>query len=74
MGDARGAGTPDTTYDLVSAIYHALQGAEAAAGYAEDAEEVGDGELAAFFREARQQHRALAERAKGLLAPRLAAP
>ena len=35
-------GTRDTVYDLVSIIYHALQGAETYGMYVGDAEEVGD--------------------------------
>ena len=43
-------GTGDTVYDLVSIIYHALQGAETYGMYIADAEEVGDAELARFLR------------------------
>ena len=44
---SRGRG--DTVYDLVSIIYHALQGAETYGMYVGDAEEVGDAELAKFL-------------------------
>ena len=44
-------GTRDAVYDLVSIIYHALQGAETYGMYIADAEEVGDsGPLTALNR------------------------
>jgi hypothetical protein len=46
-------GTRDTVYDLVSIIYHALQGAETYGMYITDAEQVEDTELAKFFQESR---------------------
>ncbi len=71
MANEQTAVTRDTTYDLVSVIYHALQGADTYHTYVRDAETAGDQELAAFFREAQQQQQQLAARAKELLAPRL---
>jgi len=41
----------DETYDLVSLLYHALQGAEACGTYMSDAETAGDDDLAEFFEE-----------------------
>ena len=38
-------GTRDATYDLVSVLYHALQGAETARHYMQDAAQAGDQEL-----------------------------
>ena len=64
-------GTRDITYDLISVIYHALQGGETFHTYILDAEKAGDGELAKFFRDAEQQHMELANRAKQLLETRL---
>jgi rubrerythrin len=64
-------GTRDTVYDLVSIIYHALQGAETYGMYVADAEEVGDTELAKFFQDVRDEERRRANRAKQLLAGRL---
>jgi rubrerythrin len=64
-------GTGDTVYDLVSIIYHALQGAETYGMYIADAEEVGDAELAKFFKEVQDDERQRADRAKKLLAGRL---
>ncbi len=63
----RTTGTRDEHFDLVSVLYHALQGADACARYAFDAETVGDERLAAFFREAQAMQSQLAERAKGML-------
>jgi hypothetical protein len=50
---ASGTGTKDATYNLVSVLYHALQGAETYAQYATDAGS--DQDLASFFREVQQQ-------------------
>ncbi len=61
----------DKDYDLVSALYHNLQGAAHAATYIEDAKEVNDKEVDEFFQEAKKLHNELAERAKKLLASRL---
>ena len=65
-------GTRDITYDLVSVIYHALQGAETTALYIADAEQEGNQELAAFFREAKDEYQRRGDRAKQLLAAHLA--
>jgi hypothetical protein len=64
-------GTRDITYDLVSVIYHALQGAETTALYIADAEQEGNQELAAFFREAKDEYQRRGDRAKQLLASHL---
>src|SRR4051794_7861848 len=60
-------GTRDEQYNLVSVLYHALQGAETIEAYVTDAEAAGDERLADFFREARATYEQLAERAKGML-------
>jgi hypothetical protein len=64
-------GTRDLTYDLVSVIYHALQGAETTALYISDAEQEKNQELAQFFREAKDEYQARADRAKQLLTTHL---
>jgi rubrerythrin len=64
-------GTGDVTYNLVSILYHALQAAETHDQYIRDAEEAGDQDLAAFFREVKEENTRRAERAKELLARRL---
>lgn len=44
-------GTSDTTYNLTSVLYHALQGVETYDRYIRDAEQAQDNDLAQFFRE-----------------------
>ena len=64
-------GTPDEQYNLVSVLYHALQGAETYEEYAEDAEAAGDEELAEFFADLQDEERQRATRAKSLLISRI---
>ena len=64
-------GTKDESFDLISVLYHALEGAWTHEQYARDAEQNNDTELAQFFREIQQHHQQMAERAKGLLRQRL---
>ncbi len=64
-------GTRDITYDLVSVIYHALQGAETTALYIADAEQEGNQELAQFFRTAKDEYQRRADEAKSLLTAHL---
>ena len=66
-------GTRDDTYDLVSVLSHALQGAETARHSIQDAEQAGDQELVQFFREAQNWQRHLASQAKAVLKQRLGA-
>lgn len=68
---AENTGTRDETYDVVSILYHALQGAETYQQYVEDAERRGDEELSQFFRDVQAEEKRRAERAKRLLAQRL---
>src|ERR1043165_7927241 len=60
-------GTRDITYDLVSVIYHSLQGAETTAMFVADAEQEGNQEISQFFNETKQEYERRAERAKQLL-------
>jgi hypothetical protein len=60
-------GTRDEHYNLVSVLYHALNGADTCDRYALDAETAGDERLAAFFRETQVMQSQIAERAKVLL-------
>ena len=71
-GSESESGTLDTHYNLVSVLYHALQGATLYAEYAEDAEAEGDPELSEFFRDLQDEERERAERAKEYLLQRLA--
>ena len=64
-------GTKDTTYALVSVVYHALQGAETVVHYLQDAEAAGDQELVQFLREAQAWQRYLATQAQAVLQQRL---
>jgi hypothetical protein len=64
-------GTGDVTYNLVSILYHTLQAAETHDQYIRDAEESGDQDLAAFFREVKDENTRRADRSKELLARRL---
>ncbi|HZQ61197.1 MAG TPA: hypothetical protein VFC24_07605 [Casimicrobiaceae bacterium] len=61
-------GTPDVTYNLISILYHALQGAETYEQYIQDAQQGGDQELAQFFRDVQQEDERRATRGRQLLA------
>ncbi|MCF8062061.1 MAG: hypothetical protein K9M82_06055 [Deltaproteobacteria bacterium] len=61
----------DKDYDLVSTLYHALQGVEKSDAYLLDAEKAGDQAVTAFFQETRQSYRDISEKAKALLAQRI---
>lgn len=64
-------GTHDVHYNLISVVYHTLQGAETCMQYLSDAEKSGDEEVARFLREVLEEDRRRAERGKALLAQRL---
>jgi hypothetical protein len=66
-------GTRDSTYDLISVLYHLLEGADTATEYAADATKAGEDQLKAFFEEVATHQRELADKAKGFLGPRLGA-
>jgi hypothetical protein len=61
----------DHEYDLISILYHALQGAETYLDYIEDAEVAGDEELAQFLRDVEVEEKERARRARDLLVARL---
>lgn len=63
--------TTDTTYNLISVIYHSLQAVDTYHTYLRDAEENGDTELAGLLNGAMEHQRELAGKAKELLAQRL---
>ncbi len=65
-------GAKDKHYNLTSVLYHALQGGENYDQYVSDAETEGDDELVQFFKDVQEEERNRAQRAKGLLADRLA--
>jgi hypothetical protein len=58
-------------YDIVSTLYHALQGAETCATFIHDAEKAGDKEAAEFFHEVQDENRKVAMKAQELLARRM---
>ncbi len=64
-------GTRDVAYNLVSILYHALQGAEVYDQYIRDAEQQGNQDLAQFFRDTKEEDRRRADRAKQLLGQQL---
>ena len=68
--DEAATGTPDAHYNLISVIYHALQGAETYDQYAADAERAGDRELARFLRDVQAENRRRAGQGAALRAPR----
>ncbi|HEV7441636.1 MAG TPA: hypothetical protein VGO18_03515 [Steroidobacteraceae bacterium] len=59
--------TLDKDYDLISVLYHALQGVENAGKYRQDAERENSPEVADFMREVQEQNNRIARRAKELL-------
>ena len=63
-------GTSNEYYNLVSILYHSLQGAQTYDTYIRDAEQSGDNDLAQFFRAVQQEDQRRAERAKQLLVQR----
>jgi hypothetical protein len=64
-------GVRDANFNLISVLYHALQGAETYAQYVRDAQAAGDEQLAQFLEEVRGSQIELAQQAKELLAMRL---
>ncbi|SFQ71394.1 hypothetical protein SAMN05421810_11446 [Amycolatopsis arida] len=64
--------TRDEHFNLTSVLYHTLQEAETVERYIEDARRAGDDEAVRFFEEIQESDRQRAERAKRLLAGRLA--
>lgn len=63
-------GTSNEYYNLVSIMYHALNGAQTYDTYIRDAEQSGDRDIAQFFREVKQEDKRRADRAKQLLVQR----
>lgn len=61
-------GIRNVTYNVVSVLYHALQGAETYERYVRDAEQSGDEEMKRFFQDVQQEEKRRAERAEQLLA------
>jgi len=64
-------GVQDAMYNVVSVLYHALQGGETSMRYLHDAQESGDQGLVQFFQEVQECQHHLAMRAKEVLAQHL---
>ena len=62
-------GTQDEQYNLISVLYHALQGGDTISQYMSDAQS--DTELSQFLQQAQGQYKQIADQAKQLLAQRL---
>jgi hypothetical protein len=60
-------GVSNDTYNLISVMYHCLQGCETYQRYADDAQQAGNQELAQFFRETMQEEQQRAQRGERLL-------
>ena len=71
MASPQETGASNVEYDLISSLYHLLQGNENLTRYEQDAREKGDNESAQFFRELREQNRQILDRGRTLLAKRV---
>ena len=60
-------GIENETYDLISLVYHLLQGAETTGKYIKDAEQAEDEVLLKYFKDVQEQYVLLADRGKVLL-------
>jgi rubrerythrin len=58
-------------YNLVSVLYHTLQGSQTYSTYINDAQQAGDQQLAQFFQQLQQQDNQRAQQAQQMLAQRL---
>jgi hypothetical protein len=69
MSDQQATGTSDPTYNVISVVYHALQGAETIQKYLDD---VGpEKELRDYFTSVQQGYRRAADMGKQLLVQRI---
>lgn len=66
-GGESATGISNARYNLVSVLYHALEGGATYERYIQDAEQEGDEELAQFFRQVQQEDAQRAQQAKSLL-------
>jgi hypothetical protein len=69
MSDQQATGTSDPTYNVISVVYHALQGAETIQKYLDDSGT--DDELRKFFEQVQQGYRRAADGGKQLLVKRI---
>ncbi len=68
----REAAMRDEHYDLISVLYHALQGDETLSRYIDDADSAGDAELAEHYRDVQEKYREIAQQTKEVLRDKLA--
>jgi hypothetical protein len=71
MASPRETGASNIEYDLISTLYHLLQGNENLTRYEQDAREAGDNDAATFFRELRDHQKQLLDRNRQLLGQRI---
>lgn len=69
MTDEQATGTSDPTYNVISVVYHALQGSETIQDYLDDAGT--DDELRTYFQQVQQGYRRAADMGKKLLVQRI---
>ncbi|HSH23794.1 MAG TPA: hypothetical protein VK975_07020 [Acidimicrobiales bacterium] len=67
--DQQATGTSDPTYNIISVVYHALQGAETIQKYLDDASTEDD--LRNYFQQVQQGYRRAADMGKQMLAQRI---
>jgi hypothetical protein len=67
MSTGAGQREPDVTYDLISVLYHALQGCQTYEQYAQDAQKAGQQDLVQFFQQAAQEDERRAQLGQQLL-------
>ncbi|WP_224246286.1 hypothetical protein [Hyalangium gracile] len=70
-GEEQQTGTRDEHFNLISVLYHLLEGAATVDQYIRDAQEAGDQELVQFFQDWQEEQRNFSERAKNLLGSRM---
>ena len=70
-GGESATGISNARYNLVSVLYHALEGGATYDKYIQDAEQEGDQELVEFFNGILENNLRAAQRAKEMLVPRL---
>lgn len=71
MASERETGASNVEYDLISVLYHTLQGNENLTRYEQDAVQVGDHETAQIFRELREANLERVQRLRQQLARRI---
>jgi rubrerythrin len=71
--EEKATNTSNAYFNLVSVLYHALEGARTYAIYVRDAQNAGDQEMAQFFSQRQQEEVNCADRAKQLLSSRITA-